>query len=174
MKVIHWLDDNLEEMILICLLGMMTLLMGIQVCSRYVLNASLSWSEELTRYLFIWSAFISISYCIKKWISIKIDQIMNMFPKQLYVVFQLLLNAILFAFFLYLSVHAFTYLEMSIASAQKSPALGLPMYMVQSAPLIGFLLAMIRSFQQIFLEIGNVIHYARHKEIRDMRREQKS
>lgn len=173
MKMIRWLDDNLEEMILIGLLGTMTLLMGIQVCSRYILNASLSWSEELTRYLFIWSAFISISYCIKKWISIKIDQIMNMFPKQLYVIFQLILNTILFAFFLYLSIHAFTYLEMSIASAQKSPALGLPMYMVQAAPLVGFVLAMIRSFQQILLEIGNVIHYARHKEIRDMRKEQK-
>ena len=47
------------------------------VYKRQILNASLSWSEELTRYLFIWSAFISISYCIKKWISIKIDQLIN-------------------------------------------------------------------------------------------------
>ena len=79
MKLLHWLDDNLEEMLLIILLTAMTLVMGVQVFSRYILNASLSWSEELTRYLFIWSAFISISYCIKKWISIKIDQLINVF-----------------------------------------------------------------------------------------------
>ena len=66
MKIIRWLDDNLEEALLIALLVMMTLLMGLQVFSRYILNASLSWSEELTRYLFIWSGFLSISYCIKK------------------------------------------------------------------------------------------------------------
>ena len=70
MKIIRWLDDNLEEALLIALLVTMTLLMGLQVFSRYILNASLSWSEELTRYLFIWSGFLSISYCIKKWISI--------------------------------------------------------------------------------------------------------
>lgn len=57
MKIIRWLDDNLEEALLIALLVMMTLLMGLQVFSRYILNASLSWSEELTRYLFIWSGF---------------------------------------------------------------------------------------------------------------------
>lgn len=65
MKIIRWLDDNLEEALLIALLVTMTLLMGLQVFSRYILNASLSWSEELTRYLFIWSGFLSISYCIK-------------------------------------------------------------------------------------------------------------
>ena len=70
MKILKWLDDNLEETILLVLLVIMTGLMGIQIISRYIFNASLSWSEELTRYLFIWSGFISISYCIKKWISI--------------------------------------------------------------------------------------------------------
>lgn len=94
----------------------------------------MSWSEELTRYLFIWSAFISISYCIKKWISIKIDQLINVFSKSLYVVFQLLLNVVLCLFFLYMSYHAFCFLQDSIASAQRSPALGLPMYIVQAAP----------------------------------------
>lgn len=119
MKIIRWLDDNLEEALLIALLVTMTLLMGLQVFSRYILNASLSWSEELTRYLFIWSGFLSISYCIKKWISIKIDQVILMFPKPVYVVAQLVLNVILFALFAFLAWHAVTYLQMSIASAQK-------------------------------------------------------
>lgn len=165
MKIIKWLDDNLEETLLILLLVAMTLLMGVQVCCRYIFNASLSWSEELTRYLFIWCGFISVSYCIKKWISIKIDQIINLFPKPVYVVFQLILNVILFALFLYLSIHAFRYLQMSIASGQKSPALGLPMYVVQAAPLAGFILAMIRASQQIVLEIGNIRYYRKYKEI---------
>lgn len=156
MKVLTWLDEHLEETLLIALLAMMTMIMGIQIVCRYALNASLTWSEELTRYLFIWSGFLSISYCIKKWISIKIDQIMNMLPKSWYMVCQLLLNIILFLLFFYLAIHAFTYLQGSIASGQRSPALGLPMYMVQSAPLVGFGLASIRAFQQIILEVHNL------------------
>lgn len=152
MKVLRWLDEHLEETLLIFLLAMMTFVMGVQIISRYVLNSSLTWSEEITRYMFIWTGFLSISYCIKKWISIKIDQIINLMPKRWYIVFQLILNCILFILFCYLTMHAVTYLQASIASAQKSPALGLPMYFVQSAPLVGFFLAMIRAFQQIVLD----------------------
>ena len=53
-KILHWLDENLEEFILVIFLIAMTLIMGIQIFCRYVLGMSLSWSEELTRYLFIW------------------------------------------------------------------------------------------------------------------------
>ena len=52
-KVLHWLDENLEEFLLVVFLIAMTLIMGIQVLSRYVFGQSLSWSEEITRYLFI-------------------------------------------------------------------------------------------------------------------------
>ena len=59
-KILHWLDENLEEFILVIFLIAMTLIMGIQVFCRYVLGMSLSWSEELTRYLFIWCGFLSV------------------------------------------------------------------------------------------------------------------
>ena len=72
--MLKWLDENLEEFLMVALLIAMTVIMGIQVFARYALGASLSWSEELTRYLFIWSGFISVSYCTKKCISIKIEQ----------------------------------------------------------------------------------------------------
>lgn len=41
-KVLHWLDENLEEFLLVVFLIAMTLIMGIQVLSRYVLGHSLS------------------------------------------------------------------------------------------------------------------------------------
>ena len=61
-KVLNWLDANLEQFLLCILLAAMAIVMGIQVFCRYVLSMSLSWSEELTRYLFIWSGFLSVSY----------------------------------------------------------------------------------------------------------------
>ena len=64
-KAIHWLDENLEEFILILLLISMTLIMGIQVFCRYALGMSLSWSEELTRY-FSYGAASSVSVIAAK------------------------------------------------------------------------------------------------------------
>lgn len=162
MKIIKWLDENIEEMILMGLLVIITLVMGVQVFSRYVLNYSFTWSEELVRYLFIYMGFISVSYCIKKWISIKINQIIELFPKKIYVVLQLVLNIILFVFFVYLTYHSYFFLASTIASGQVSPALEIPMYYVQAAPLIGFGLACLRAFQQILID-GKEIYAFTHQ-----------
>lgn len=74
-KGLHWLDDCLEKFLLFLALAAMAVIMGIQVFCRSVLFMSLSWSEELTRCLFIWSGFLSVSCCTKYCISIKIEQV---------------------------------------------------------------------------------------------------
>lgn len=152
MKLLNWLDNYFEEMLMIILLILMTLIMGVQVCSRYMFNNSLSWSEEVTRYLFIWSGFISISYCTKKCISIKIEQFLEVFPKRGKAIFKIINHTIELIFFFYLMPFSIMYLKSSIESGQISPACGIPMYLVQSAPLVGFSLAIIRIIQRWIIE----------------------
>lgn len=65
-RVFTWLNNSLEEFLMGAGLIMMTAIMGIQVVFRYAFGMSLSWSEEITRYIFIWEGFLSISYCTKK------------------------------------------------------------------------------------------------------------
>ena len=132
-KAIHWLDEYLEEFLMVVFLIAMTLIMGIQVFSRYILGVSLSWSEEITRYLFIWSAFLSVSLCTKKCISIKIDQFIQLFPQRGKSLFKVLNLTVEFVFFVYLIPYAFLYLKATVESGQVSPACGLPMYFVQSS-----------------------------------------
>lgn len=152
MKLLNWLDNYFEELLMIILLILMTLIMGVQVCSRYMFNNSLSWSEEVTRYLFICSGFISISYCTKKCISIKIEQFVEAFPKKGRAIFKIINHTIELIFFFYLMPFSILYLKSSIESGQVSPACGIPMYLVQSAPLIGFSLAIIRIIQRWIIE----------------------
>ena len=144
-KALQWLDENLEEVLLVIALAAMAVIMGIQVIARYIFGASLSWSEELTRYIFIWAGFLSVSYCTKKCISIKIEQFVAMFPKRGNHTFELIV-------FLYLIPFAWKYLLSAIANGQTSPAMGIPMYYVQAAPLVGFILSAIRVFQRWIIE----------------------
>ena len=65
-KFIHVIDESLEEILMVLMLAAMTLIMGCQVFSRYILGVSLSWSEEITRYLFIWSAFFKCKSLYQK------------------------------------------------------------------------------------------------------------
>ena len=151
-KVIHWLDENLEECILILLLIGMTLIMGIQVFSRYVLGMSLSWSEELTRYLFIWCGFISVSYCSKKCLSIKIEQFVALFPRRGKALFNVVNHTFELIFFLYMIPFAWSYMMSAVTSGQVSPACSIPMYYVQAAPFVLFLLVAIRILQRWIIE----------------------
>ena len=152
-KVFRWLDNSLEETLMVVSLILMTIIMGIQVFSRYVLGASPSWSEELTRYLFVWAGFLSVSYCTKRCISIKIEQFVAMFPKRGKAVFKLVNHTFELVFFFYLIPFAVKYLISAVESGQVSPACHIPMYYVQAAPLVSFVLVAIRIMQRWYAEL---------------------
>ncbi len=156
MKFLKWLDDNLEETILILLLICMVVIMGMQIVARYALNTSLSWSEELTQYLFVWSVFLSISYCVKKRISIKIEQFLNILPKKGQTGLRLLRHTLVFIFCLIMIPYCVTYVRQAIDLQATSAALHIPMYFIQSAPLVGFLLLTVRVFQAWLREAKNM------------------
>ena len=156
-KVLRWLDQNLEEFLLVLFLAAMAVLMGIQVLARYVLGMSLSWSEEVARYLFVWSGFLSVSYCTKKCVSIKIEQFVASFPKRWKAALKVLNHTIELVLFLYLLPFAWNYFYSAAISGQKSPALGLPMYLVQAAPMTGFVLCAFRVVQRWVIEFLTVV-----------------
>lgn len=157
-KILLYVDEYLEEFLMTILLILMAVIMGIQVVSRYAFGMSLSWSEEVTRYLFIWSAFISVSLCTKKFLAIKIDQFVKIFSKRGRAVIGLVNLTIQFAFFVYLVPYAWRYLMTTIQSGQVSPACGIPMYYIQSAPLICFSLCVLRIVERWLLELHNLRH----------------
>lgn len=156
MKALKWLDDHLEEVILIVLLICMVIIMGIQVSARYFFNSSLDWSEELTQYLFVWSTFLSISYCVKKRISIKIEQFIGILPEHGKTWLRIIRHTIVIIFCVIMIPFAVTYVRQAIEFRAVSPALHLPMYVVQSAPLVGFLLLLVRVAQAWLREANNL------------------
>lgn len=156
MKVLKWLDENLEEVILIFLLICMVIIMGLQIAARYCLNTSLSWSEELTQYLFVWSVFLSISYCVKKRISIKIEQFLIILPPKAQTFLRLLRHTLVFIFCMIMLPFSITYVQQAVESQATSAALAIPMYYIQSAPLVGFILLSIRVLQAWVREVKNL------------------
>ena len=151
-KTVIWLDNYLEEFLMVVSLILMTVIMGIQVFSRYVLGSAPSWSEEITRYLFVWSGFLSVSYCTRKCISIKIEQFVAIFPRRGKAMFKLVNHTFELMVFLYLIPFAFKYMMSAVESGQVSPACHIPMYYVQAAPLVSFVLVAFRVLQRWVIE----------------------
>ncbi|MCR4766142.1 MAG: TRAP transporter small permease [Bacteroidaceae bacterium] len=175
MKLLKLIYDKLEEHVMIALLCGMAVVMMIQIFCRYVLGTSLSWSEEITRYMFIWSAFMSVSLCTKLTISIRIDAIIRFFSKRGRALVKMFNLTVELAFFVYIIPYAWRYLLTTIASGQVSPACGIPMYYVQSAPLICFCLCCVRILERFFLQLANYRHnteYHNWKELKAAQRKE--
>ena len=154
MKVIKWIDKYLEEILLALLLIGIAAIMVIQVAARYVFNNSLTWSDELARFMLVWSCFLSTSFCIKKHISISIDQLQNAFPGRIPTVFKMVSYAIICAYSIIMIPYSCTYLQLTVKSGAVSSALLMPMYYIQSAPFVGFILMTIRSVQAFLDELN--------------------
>ncbi|WP_434309085.1 TRAP transporter small permease [Hominifimenecus sp. rT4P-3] len=144
------LDEGFEEKIAMVVMVLIAIFMGMQVCARYVFNSSLSWPEEICVYMLIWMGMISLSYCIRKNSSIKVEMLINLFPIKVRRIFHILEDVISIVFYGFLCIPAWQLLGKAIRSGQVSAALHLPMYFIQIAPLIAFALAVIRSVQDIY------------------------
>ena len=157
MKVIRWLDDNLEECLMVLLLFGIALVMILQVVSRYVFNYSMSWSDELVRYFLVWSCFLSVSFCVKKRISIKIDSLLHALPEKVKPWLRAVRHFIILIFCILMIPFAVTFIRQAVASGATSAAMQIPMYYIQSAPLAGFILLAIRCLQALVREVKSGI-----------------
>ena len=156
MSILKFLDDKLEMSICVLLMSALALILGTQVFMRYVMHASLGWSEELSRYIFVWLVFMGISYGARMMRHIKIDAGLYCFPKALrpYVV---ILGELLFlAFALTVIYLDWQLVKKQMMIGQLSPAMRIPMWLVYSAPLVGFSLTSIRLVQSITYYIKNI------------------
>ena len=149
MKVLRFLDDNLEKMICTVTLALMSAIIVAQVFFRYVLNNSLSWSEELARYLFIWTIYIGISYGVKMDKHVAVDAVYSYMPKGVKKYYAMIAYALFLLFAVAIVYYGVTVVGMQISSGQVSPAMGLPMQYVYVAPVVGMVLTVIRLVQKI-------------------------
>lgn len=78
-KVISFID-KIEELSLIIMYSLMVIVIFFQVIMRYVFNNSLSWSEELGKFLFVWLSWIGISIGAKRGEHIKITMLVDKLP----------------------------------------------------------------------------------------------
>lgn len=152
-SLIRWLDEHLEEALLIVLLVIITLLTGMQVVMRRVFQSPLSWSEELCRYSFMWSGFIGLAYFIRKRCEIRIGTFVAFFPavvqKILLIATNILSLGVLGVFFRV----SLTIIRKTWSSGQTTPAIGIPFYLIYLCTVLGFGLGILRLIQVIYIDI---------------------
>ena len=108
MNIIRWFDRHIEELLLTVLSTIMVAVIFVQVVMRQ-LDSSLSWSEELARFCFIWLIYIGISYGVKKQRHIKVDVILVFLNQKGKVIINIIANVLFMAFAVFVIIYGFEY-----------------------------------------------------------------
>jgi TRAP-type C4-dicarboxylate transport system permease small subunit len=125
------MEKNLYKLLkVVCFLLMlaMVLVIFVQVLARYAFSNSLSWSEELGRYLFVWMTFIGSAIAVRNRLHVSLDMFVSHLPGQLQKVC-LLISYVSMAIFTAVLIYG-GYRFVVRGSQQISAAMQIPMYYV--------------------------------------------
>lgn len=151
-----FLDNYFEEILLVTLISAMSTLIIAQIFMRFAIGSSITWSEELARYLFIWMTWIGTSYAVKKHAHIRVTAFSQKFPLHFSHYFNILTYCVFLVFCGLVIKEGIALTEKIFRFNQQSASLGVPMGYVYIAPVFGLSLTALRLLQAIYQEIRSV------------------
>ena len=129
------LKHPLETVLCLLLVGTVVVTFS-QVVTRYFLHVSLSWSEEVARFLFVWIATLGAAYGFKTKAHFAIVFLVNRFSRRLQRLVGTLV-VIAAAIFLIVFVLESLYLIIAITIDQRAPVTQMTMAVPHSAAPVG-------------------------------------
>lgn len=107
----------------------------IQIFTRYLpMGISFIWTEELTRFLFIYSVAFSAPLAMKRKEYVNVDLILNILPQNIRNIFDTVINFLTVILFTIVFFQAIKFAKLGIG--QTSPALRIPAYIGFSSIMI--------------------------------------
>lgn len=124
------------------ILAVMLIVIMLQVVSRYVFNSSLAWTEELSKSLMVWSAFLVAPWALRTGANVGVDMFLETMPKRMRFFIELVVSALV----LWILIVLFSESLGFVARGLKSRMATLPVttgyvYMIMPVSLAAMLLA---------------------------------
>lgn len=119
--------NNFEEYFVVWSLALMTVLVFVQIIMRYVFSNSLSWSEELAKYIFLWLSWIGASYAVKERAHFRVEMFANLLKGNPRKYFEIGVLVVWFLFSFLLTWYGTSLVLFLIDTGQVSAAMRLPM-----------------------------------------------
>ena len=116
-----------------------------QFFTRYVLNDSAGWTEEIARYLLICTVFIAIAAAVRMDRHIHVDLAYRLLPPAVGRVLSTFVDVVKVVFFAYAAV--LTWQMMDKMANYKMTIIDLPMNLVYGVCAVGFAFSALRSLQ---------------------------
>ena len=151
-KILFFLK-HFEEIIAGILFLSMVIIINVEVFNRYFLLSPGAYSEEIAKYLFIWSVFFAMVYAVKENGHIITDVIPDSTPVHIQKLIDITSILIFIAFSIFMIYHGIVYTVKMYQFERLSEAMGAPLYYFCVSVPVGFSLVLLRLFQQLIKKI---------------------
>ena len=115
--------DNFEEIFCVVCMATMVVCLTLQVGIRIVSGSALAWTEELSRYAFLWTVYIGAAFIAKRNAHVRITAQFLPMPLWARFIFRLLADAVWVAFLVYMARQSWISIESSLEFPEISPTL---------------------------------------------------
>jgi len=134
-----------EDWVALAIFWVMALAVFLQFFTRYVLNDSYAWTEEIATYCLIGVVFIGSSMCVRLSRHIQVDLLYRYLPHLVARALSTVIDLIRIVFFGYAIKLVWVYIQ--IIGDESMTTINLPKDYVYYAVLAGFVLMFVRSVQ---------------------------
>ncbi len=157
--VVAWLDENFEKIFLIIGLLAIIFFISFQTFYRYVITAfsdsagAAVWTEELSRFIFIWISYMALPIAIKTRSSIRVDILYDKLSERWQQASWIVVDVCFLILTLVIMWAGFEHIGNLLRHPQYTTAMNIP-YLVPYAILpIGFGLKTLRLLQMLYKQI---------------------
>jgi TRAP-type C4-dicarboxylate transport system permease small subunit len=144
-KLIKSLDSHYEifrkfiDILIIVLFTILILVVFSQVVFRYVFNNSLTWAEEMARYLQVWIVLLAAAAAVRTGSHISVDYATHNLSSRYKNFLNIIITFLTILFLCIVTVYGFKLFIQIYHSTQRSPAMQMPMFVAYVAiPIGGF------------------------------------
>ena len=122
-----------------------------QILFRFVLQLPLDWTEELSRYMFVWSTMLGISVFTRKREHSSVDILAIYLPEKFHGSLYLLIDALCLIFYIVMIVGGATMSK--VAMSAVAPATNIPMGFVYLAVPVSGIIMLLITIENIIKDI---------------------
>ncbi|ANY82343.1 ABC transporter permease (plasmid) [Microvirga ossetica] len=136
---------GVEDWATLAIFWLMAFAVFLQFFTRYVLNDSFAWTEEIATYCLVAVVFLGAAMCVRLGRHIHVDLLFRYLPARVARALAIMIDAIRTVFFAYAAYLVWNF--MAIVEGETMTTIMLPKNWVYGCVFVGFILMFIRSVQ---------------------------
>lgn len=152
--ILKKLCANIEEYCCVAAVAVMILALALQIVFRGLFGGGLAWSEELSRFSFIWATFLGMALAAKRLSHIRITAALLLLSVKMRLAVRMAMDLLWICASLYIAYHGLELIQEGFEFPEVSPTLRVTKAWVEAIIPFSFALTPIRVLEQY----GRAIH----------------